>query len=308
MPVVERIGNVRIDGLTAALSDDAGETTGWELTLIRGEFDAQALLGAARGLAHPADGVVKYGTMHGIPIVQTDVDTHIMFPSNNMMIIVMADEDKDRFARMLAMVYALEAGHGGMTEDKDLNGLIGKVDTTLPLWLVGTFNAEERREKLLSGVDWFAMTGVRKKEGLAVRLAVAGDERRSVKRTLEELNGDVKWVQQVMPQAGGFLPISAFLGSVRTEMDARGSEAVVSAEVKGELPGAGWRLALPMLDWKGAGAGQPGAVVNPPRRMCPWWCRGREGDSLWFIDHYSLFIGGCRNWRGGGWRGKMWYL
>ncbi len=266
LPVLERIGNVRVDGLTAALSDDAGETTGWELTIIRGQFDASALLSAARVMAHPADGVVKYGLEHGIPIVQTDVDTHIMFPSDQMMIIVMADEEKDRFARMLAMVYALQVGHGTMMDDKELNALIGKVDTASPLWLVGTFNAEEKRAKLLAAVDSFTLSGVRKKDGLALTLRMEGSGPDGVKGTVEELNTDMQWLQQVMPQLPTLAPIARVVGSVHAAARGDGwKEATATAEVKSDVPAAVLVNVLPMLDLKSPEAPQqPAQAPNPP--------------------------------------------
>jgi hypothetical protein len=270
LPVVERIGNVRIDGVTAGLSDDAGETTGWELTIIRGEFDAHALLGAARVLAHPADGVVKYGEEHGIPIVQTDVDTHVMFPSDRMMILVMADEEKDRFARMLALVYALEAGHGTVTGDKELQGLIGKVPgpgTAAPLWLAGTFNAEEKRAKLLAGVDSFTLSGVKKHGAMALTLRAEGEDAGALKGSVEELNADVQWLKGVMPAGPGLAPIAGFVGSVHGAVGGSGKEATVTGEVKAGVPAAVLGIFLPMVDLKGE-AGQPGAVApNGPAAM-----------------------------------------
>ncbi|MGN6370203.1 MAG: HEAT repeat domain-containing protein [Phycisphaerae bacterium] len=272
LPILERIGNVRIDGVTAALSDDAGETTGWELTIIRGQFDAAALRAAARVLAHPADGVVKFGTEHGIPIVQTDVDTHIMFPSDQMMIFVMADEDNDRFARMLAMIYALQAGHGQVTGDKNLSALISRLPppgTGSRLWLAGTFNAEEKKLKLLAGVDSFVASAVDQKEGIALTLRAAGGNARELKGSVDEMTTNLRWLQQVMPQVAPLLPIAAFVGSVRAAVGPDGKEATVTAQMKPELAGSVLGLMLPALDLKpqeqqaGAGNG-PAVAPNAP--------------------------------------------
>ena len=263
LPLLERIGNVRIDGLTAALSDDAGETTGWELTIIRGQFDANALLGAARQLSHPADGVVKYGSEHGIPIVQTDVDTHVMFPSDQMVILVMADEESDRFARMLAMVYALETGHGSITRDRELNKLIGKVETTSQLWLAGTFNAEERKVKVLAGVDSFTLMGVRKKDSLALTLRTEGADAEALKGSVEEMNADIQMVQQVMPQVATLAPIAEFVRSVHGAVEGSGKQATATAEVKAGVTAAVLANVLPELDLGMKGPDQQQAPNGP---------------------------------------------
>ncbi len=136
---------------------------------------------------------------------------------------------------------------------------------------MGTFNAEEKRAKLLAAVDSFTLSGVRKQDGLALTLRMEGAGPDGVKGTVEELNADMQWLQQVMPQIPTLAPIARAVGSVHAAHGGGGAgrdgwkEATVTAEVKSDVPAAVLVNVLPMLDLKPPEPPQqPGQAPNPP--------------------------------------------
>ena len=151
-----------------------------------------------------------------------------------------------------------------MTTDKEVAGMLKGVDTTAPLWLTGRLNAEEKKAKLLGGVDSFALGGKREKDSLSVSLRAEGEDGEKLKVSAEELNTEIQWGKQTLPQTASLAPIGGFLRTVRVQ--SAGRSATVSGEIRPDLPNALLVNFLPLLELKvpsddaGNGAGQPIAV------------------------------------------------
>jgi hypothetical protein len=236
--LLDRVGNVRIDGVTVGVSSDASDDAGWGIVIVRGRYNAEAVHGALRELSGPggaasqpaaiAEGAVvreaeKEGGMRRIDTGESSPT--LLLPSNDRLIVVMGDGVKQRGQALDALLPALKAGKGTFDRNRELAGVIKGIDRTGPAWAAARPNAAIKAIKMLEGFDTITLETKAGKEAVDFLFKGTGADAEKVKGSTALFAQDIRSMQQTIqqqmqmvgPEAKRLQPAQDFAMSLKAE-------------------------------------------------------------------------------------------
>ncbi len=94
LKIAEQYGNLRFDGLTISISEDAGEDSGSAVIVVRGQYDEKAVVTALKKSANP-NARSSMSQEGNVDLIEDD-DTLLVLPSNQLFIVILGDKPSDR--------------------------------------------------------------------------------------------------------------------------------------------------------------------------------------------------------------------
>jgi hypothetical protein len=239
--LAERIGNVRLHGVTFGAADDIGDDSGYVVFIVRGLYDPPAVRTAL--LEHGGKPQVVEGTE--VLGLGGDNPALILASDERLVFLVGASREKLPIAQMIA---ALKAAKGKLAGNQDIAKLVKSVGTGNALWAVMRVSEAYREASLLAPFQTVTLVGKRTGEQMHFALKATGSEAEKVSQAVTEFNelmaeGREEMARQVerMP---ALKPVADLLASIKAK--AEGTNATATARLKGDVKRL---LGMPFLMW-----------------------------------------------------------
>jgi len=186
LPVVEHIGNCRIESVTLGLAGEIGRRTGRVVIMARGQYDAAAV-GALLGQQKR----IETTTIAGEKVwVLDDDEAYVAFPSDNLAVFVGGARNVQK---VLPDVFrALKAGRGSILKNTAMVKLLESVDRTKPLWVATTVTPAFKKIELFAPLNALALTVDAERDAIRVRIVATGPEPAKITPMVEKLKGFVR--------------------------------------------------------------------------------------------------------------------
>ena len=229
LELAERVGNVRIDGVTIGLSGDIGVRSGFLVAIIRGQFDRVAFSELVRQQGTPA------GNTDGFDVFQPDGESAMFFASDTQAVFMAAPAGTA--LPLKAMTAAVKAGKGGLDAAADIAPLIKSADTTQPLWAVAHTTPEIRQFIAFGGFDTVSLAATQDGSTFQIRLAAEGSDAAKTAASVQELTAQLasakKWFESNSPVMPPLKPVTQFLRSITHQLD--GTRLTATATFRGPV-------------------------------------------------------------------------
>ena len=277
----ERIGNIRADGATVAVSSDIGGNRNWFALSVRGEYDAHAIAGLVADLLPKENNGFFSATpfeIAGMPAMQLAREVTLVFPSDQQMLFIVVEDSKVPAASVVVpMMVSLLTGKSSLAGNAEMEGMVKGADKSGPVWVVGKPSAEMMRQvRLLAPFDSFV--GSSKAETGKITLKLEGiahpPEQAGVAMTMVSgiLVGAISAVNTEAKDEPALKLVVDFLKSVKIALSPAGATgtAEVSEEIEESLLTAMrpqlWRLLQLVSDEEVApGIGRSGGDMGMTR-------------------------------------------
>jgi hypothetical protein len=227
LTLVERVGNMRLDGVTVGLSGDISDRSGSLVAVVRGQFDRVAFSELVRQLGTPA------GNVEGFDVFQPDNESAMFFASDNQAVYMAAP--RGTALPLKEMAAAVKAGKGGLDRAEGIGGLIKQADTKQSLWAVAGTTPEIRQFPPLGGFEQLTLVGRQDGPSFQFQLLAKGSDPKKVEGSVQELNRLLKdgraWFEANAPVMPPLLPVRNLLRSVAPKVN--GTEVTATATYRG---------------------------------------------------------------------------
>ncbi|HVX84141.1 MAG TPA: HEAT repeat domain-containing protein [Phycisphaerae bacterium] len=237
--VVERIGDVRIDGATLGVSADVSNNSGWAVALLRAQFDRPAVVAAIKSLAGEDAPLTHEG---GADVFTPEESTKIAFFDGCVML-VSSDKKETTEALFGTMAKALASGQGELKGNEKMAGLIARADRKGPMWGVSELpEAIKKAEADFSPYDTVVLGTAVKENSLTFSITATGSDAEQMKASSDKMEGEVadavkeakQMIAQVPPQfAESEKGEIAFMESLKFKT--AGTTTVLSGEVSNSV-------------------------------------------------------------------------
>lgn len=207
LEVVERVGNVRLDNLTVAMSDDIGGNGGWVMFIGRGQFDPATLEDSLKQITSWTIGLkgaeLKVRQEGDLKIIEMTPSAEIrrggmtMIMDRDHRLLFMVGSDDANLAKLkeplLKALVAGGTGKGGIEGNADIGKLLKQVDRKQTVWAVASkIAAELKREAMFAPFDSALATVTLKDEVLSWNVQANGADKEGVAKAVETLNMNVQ--------------------------------------------------------------------------------------------------------------------
>jgi hypothetical protein len=260
--VADQVGDVRFDGITAALAGEMGNNTGFACAIVRAQYDSAAARAALARLQIPSRQV---GGLEVFIIDDNHMAAAFLFPSNDRAVAIagpnLAALPLDELTK------AVQTGTGKLATVPEMKKLLDSIDTTQPLWLAAKITDTYREMPVLAPFDTLTMTGKLNGAMMDVQFNAAGVDAAKVASAVDMTNNGIQMGIAAMRQEANNTP---FLGTFVKALESvkctsQGEKATLTASVEGNslimlAPIFFGLRAAPMA----APPGAPGAPPPPP--------------------------------------------
>jgi hypothetical protein len=227
--LAERVGNMRVDGVTFGLSGDIGDRSGFLVAVLRGQFDRVAFSQLVIQTGTPA------GNVDGVDVFQPDNESAMFFASDNQAVYMAAPAG--RSLPLKEMVAAVKAGKGGLDRAEGLPGMIKAAPTGEAVWAVARTTPEIRQFPPFTGFETATLVGKQEGQSFQLRLTAEGSDPKKVERSTQELNrmlkGSRDWFEANAPVMPPLKPVRNFLRSIAPQV--QGTKLTATATYNGPL-------------------------------------------------------------------------
>ena len=227
--LAERVGNMRVDGVTLGVSGDIGERSGFLVAVLRGQFDRVAFSQLVRETGVPA------GNVDGLDVFQPDNESAMFFASDNQAVYMAAPAGTA--LPLKEMVSAVKAGKGGLARAEGLPEMIKAAATDQALWAVARTTPEMRQFPALQGFETVTLVGRQDGHTFQFRMIAEGPDANRVELSMQELNRMVKlardWFEGNAPVMPPLKPVRNFLRSITPTV--QGTKVTATATYRGPL-------------------------------------------------------------------------
>jgi hypothetical protein len=192
LEAAERVGNVRLDGVTMGFSADLGarvegKDRGWVVLIGRGLYDVAAV----RALLAKAGPESKDECVDGVPVVRVSNEFFLVLPSDSCLAIVAGPESQEKAPVIKELIAAFKAGKGALAAASPLGALIGSLDTSRPAWGAMVVNENYRQTELLAPFDTVTLLLDPAKQAANVTLTAQGKDAEKVAATVAKFQADL---------------------------------------------------------------------------------------------------------------------
>jgi hypothetical protein len=271
LKVVERVGNLRVDGVTVGFNyvkDNAGPEKGWLALVLRGQYDRGLMVDAVKSLiGKDAEVAVSTEAGDAIVIALGGGQGCVILPNNETAILIAAPNDKESLRARESILAALKAGKAVATPNEDLAPLMKLVNTKSPVWLVSKLTDVMRDEAFDGAFKTLTLDTKLVKEGTEFTIkAEALDEdkaKSTVAQTAAEVNSDLQEAKKELARRPSLQPAVDLLGSIKVQAEGTGTTmtGLVPKGIMNAVIGE-----LPILD---LGLGGIADEVAPPVDIAP---------------------------------------
>lgn len=248
--LMEKVGNVRIDGVTMGVAEDMGRASGWVALTVRGEYDPAAIVEAIKSIGHNDIQVEK---KNGVEVVTLEPgEAYVIVPSSKQFMFVGGPRQTNKEPLIDAMVAAVKAGKGALHENKATSDLIAKADTKAMFWVTGTLT-EGMREDVFKPFETFSGAVQRNKDVMTYKMSATGSDEEVIKKSVEDMKTEMQnninqmnqMIQQMPQMAASMKPVLDLMTGLKLE--ANGKTATASGELKGDALQSMLTSAVPFL-------------------------------------------------------------
>lgn len=176
----ESTGNVRIDGLTIALSDAIGPNQGFFVMFIRGQYDHKAAIDTIKSNMPNSKtvGDLEFLTNDQFGVCAPSDDLFIMASGPNFQNVPLDD-----------IAAALKSGKGKIESCTDLMTVIKTVDTAAPAWAALTVSDNYKLAPPLTPLTSMSLVGKPTEQGMAFTVTGTGADADGVKSAADAFTG-----------------------------------------------------------------------------------------------------------------------
>lgn len=231
--LVDRVGNMRLDGITVGLSGDISDRTGSLVAVLRGQFDRIAFSELVRQTGTPA------GNVEGLDVFQPDGESAMFFATDQQAVYMAAPAGTSLPLKEMAM--AVREGKGGLDRAEGMADLVSharaKGDTKQALWAVVRTTPEIRQLPMLSGFDTLTVVGRQDGPTFHFQLHAQGADAGKVDSSIQDFNrllkGGREWFEANAPVMPPLKPVRNFLRSITPKVE--GASVTASATFTGPV-------------------------------------------------------------------------
>jgi hypothetical protein len=216
--LAELTGNIRVDGITLAVSDDVGEQKGFIVMYIRGKWDADAVKAAIQTEFNQTTtaGEVEFmkppGNGQGIGCAVVSDEFFVLATGPNAGSVPFED-----------IGAAIKSGKGKFEDSTDLVKVINSIDTTQPFWGAMLVGDNYKQAPMLTAFDSLTLVGKPTDDGVSFEAKGAGQDADAVKSAVDQMNnimgearGEVGHVAEQNPM---IQPFADFMTSIELKSD-----------------------------------------------------------------------------------------
>lgn len=194
----ERLGNVRVDGLTIGISGDFTITGGHVVAIVRGQYDPVFAPVAARQERMPAT------TVAGQSVYLWGPESYLLFPSPDRMV-YLASMDPQQVPAA-EMVAALAKGTGTLRNNAELAKLIDAADASQPIWGAGKLTQALQAASFFEGVETLKLIGTQNGEKIELKLTAAGSDAAKAQAAAKSADATVRDPLPELQKLAEFMP------------------------------------------------------------------------------------------------------
>ena len=254
LTVAERVGNVRLDGVTVGVAENLGDRSGFLVAVGRGLYDAEALKATLRQA-----GATSIQT-DGIDVLTLQMGNHLAFIpcSNDRLVFAVGPAEEIPTKELVAVI---RRGGDQPSLRPEMLALIKPVGHSAPAWGAARMTDAYRQMPVLVPFDTLTLTSRESKEGaIAFTLVGVGKDPAAVQAAADQVGKDVRKTAEAMRDFAAKMPVlkapAEFLGSIAVK--AEEGRATLTGTLR--TPGV---LMLPMM-FHGLAEPEPRPVPKPP--------------------------------------------
>jgi len=244
----ERVGNIRLLGVTVGVAGDIGDQGGFVVVVGRGLYDPKAVAATLQqaGGCEPVavGGLATYSPEDEVALI----------PCSPERFILVAGPRREGLP-LQQVAQGVKAGRKQLALDPAMKQLIREADTTAPMWAVVRMTEQYRTVGLFAPFDTVTATGKQQGEAIALQVVARGTNEEAVQGAVAEFKTGLQKARQEIGQAAAQMPaakpVADFINSVQVER--KGTTATLTGTLKGQ---AGMML-MPAMMWMGVARSAP---------------------------------------------------
>ncbi len=202
----EKLGNVRLDSLTVAASEDVGENKGWAAFSLRGQMSIANLLTVLESMDESMKGKVE--EVEGMKVLRVERSMVLLLVSEQHVIFVGGPDEENVDAGVKAIAKGIKTGKGedgGLAANEKTQALLKGVDTQAAIWAVGRLSDDMKKEDVFGAYDDFQLTTKVEKGTIQYTVKATGPDAEKIKDAMTKMNEEmargVKQMEEMMPKA-----------------------------------------------------------------------------------------------------------
>jgi hypothetical protein len=216
--VAELTGNIRVEGVTLAVSDEIAQQKGFVVLYVRGKWDAEAVKAAIQTQFSQTttEGEVEFlrppGQTQGVgcAVVSDEFFAFVTAPSPNL-------NPLDEIGT------AIKSGKGKFENSTDLVKVVDSIDTTQPLWAAMVVSDNYKQAPMLTAFDNLKLVGKPTEDGIQFEATGTGQDADAVKSAVDQMNNIMGEGRTEVGHAAGqnpmIQPFADFLNSIELKSD-----------------------------------------------------------------------------------------
>jgi len=252
LTLVDKVGDMRVDGVTFGLSGDVSDRSGFLVAVLRGQFDRTAFSELIRQTGTPA------GSVDGVAVFQPDNESAMFFASDTQAVYMTAPAGTSMPLKEMAA--AVKAGKGGLDKAEGLTDLLKDADTKQALWLVAKTTPELRQFAPVAGFDTVMLSAHQDGSTFQFTLNAQGSDAKKVEGSVQELTRMLKesrdWFEMNAPVMPPLQPVRNLLRSIAPKV--KGTKMTATATYNGPVTETLVFLEYPYATAKPIEDGKPG--------------------------------------------------
>jgi len=190
--VAEQVGNVRLEGLTVGVSDEASMQGLWFVIVAQGKFDPEAVGKVIEMM--PFEKMTR--RMEGKVAVyepgNSRAEVAFLLDGSERLVMIAAPSPESTKEITDAMLAALKEGKGKLGDSADFAALVKGADRTAPLWAVAKISESYRQGAAVAPFDTISATATIKDGKVSAKIAAKGKDKAKVDAAVELVNTAVK--------------------------------------------------------------------------------------------------------------------
>jgi hypothetical protein len=268
LQVIDRVGNIRLDGITLGVSDNVGPNGGFAVIIFRGKYDHGAMVPAFKSL-NPDD--VKQSREGDVDLLTFGTESIVLFPNDDLFIFITGDRNENKSAIAEHVMGVLKGGKANLDDNKELAALLKTVDTTGPAWAAMRLNDAMKKEDTFAPFDTVTLSSKVDNDTVRYSVVARGTDAEKVKASVDEVTKGIQQsITQMKQMVGQMKQMQALVDLLESiKVNADGTTAKLDGEIKPNviqtaIGGAAPLIWMEMGGMEEADGGNGGALPPQP--------------------------------------------
>jgi hypothetical protein len=225
--IAEMTGNIRVDGVTAGVSDDVGEQQGFVVMYVRGQWDADAIKSALQTQFNQTRTIGETEFM-----CPQDAQIIVAVPSNDLFVMSSGPNFNNIPADDVGS--AVKTGKGKFENSADMIKLLSTIDTNAQSWVAMLVSDSYRQATQLAPFDHLTFTGKATATGMEYQATGQGKDVDAVKAGVDDFTNLINQAKGELTQQTDRIPtVQPLIDFFNTiELKADGTNATGTATMK----------------------------------------------------------------------------